>query len=335
MRVIVYTQNLPVSDPESLIDVDLPRPSPRGRDLLIEVVAVSVNPVDVKQRAASPAPLGGRILGYDGAGIVRETGSDVGMFEVGDEVYWAGQINRPGSDAQFQLVDERIVGHKPRTIDFADAAALPLTTITAWELLFDRLGLTADSTGHLLVVGATGGVGSMVVQLTRALAPEVTIVATASTPEGANWVLELGADQVVDHRRGLLEQVGSVAPGGIDWIFSSHTEGQIDTYASILRPFGQIAAIDDPQTLDIVPLKSKSIAFHWEFMFTRPVRKTPDMVAQHELLDQVATLVDAGRIVSTATTRLAPLDAERLREAHGLVETGHTIGKVVLSGWPA
>ena len=333
MRAIVYTQNLPSDDPAAFLDVDLPRPEPRGRDLLIEVMAVSVNPVDVKQRAGSPPPPEGRVLGYDGAGIVRETGKDVGLFEVGDEVYWAGQINRPGSDAEFQLVDERIVGRKPRSLDFADAAALPLTTITAWEALVDRLGLTRESTGALVVVGATGGVGSMVVQLARALSPEVVIVATASTAEGSNWVLGLGADHVVNHHHGLAEQLANVAPSGVDWIFSSHTEGQIETYAGILRPFGQIVAIDDPVTLDVVPLKPKSIAFHWEFMFTRPVRRTPDMVRQHELLDRVSELIDAGEVVTTASTRLSPLDAEHLREAHALVESGRTIGKVVVSGW--
>ncbi len=334
MRAIGYTQNLPATDPASLVDLEREVPAPDGRDLLVEVRAVSVNPVDVKRRASDRPAEGGTILGFDAAGIVRDVGPAVELFAVGDEVYYAGAVNRQGSDAEYQLVDERIVGHKPATLGFADAAALPLTTITAWEVLFDRLGLHEKSTGTLLVVGASGGVGSMILQLVDALLPEVVVIGTASRPEAEKWERELGAEHTVNHHGDLVAQVLEIAPDGVEWVFSSHTEGQLDSYAKLLKPFGHVVAIDNPTTADVVQLKSKSIAFHWELMFTRPVQQTPDMIGQHELLDEVAGLVDAGRIVTTATKTLSPLDAERLREAHRLVEAGTMIGKVVVAGWP-
>jgi NADPH2:quinone reductase len=334
MRAIGYLDNLPVTDPEALVDLELPVPSPGSHDLLVEVRAVSVNPVDVKQRANAKPDSGGRILGFDAAGVVHAIGDRVELFAPGDEVYYAGTINRAGADSQFHAVDERIVGHKPRTLSFEDAAALPLTTITAWESLFERLNLTQNSTGTLLVVGASGGVGSMVLQLAEKLVPGLHVIATASRPEAEKWVRELGADDTVNHRGDLAGQVLELAPKGVDYLFTSHSAGQIETYAKIVRPFGHIVAIDEPAGLEIGALKSKSIAWHWEYMFTRPVQRTPDMLGQHELLDEVAVLVDAGRIVSTATTRLSPLDAEQLREAHRLVESGSVIGKVVVGGWP-
>jgi NADPH2:quinone reductase len=335
MKAIGFTENLPSTDPRSLVDLDREAPEPGGHDLLVEVHAVSVNPVDVKQRANRKPDAGGTILGFDAAGIVVSVGDAVELFEVGDAVYYAGTNDRPGSNSQYQLVDERIVGHKPSSLGFADAAALPLTTITAWEVLFDRFELTESSVGTMLVVGASGGVGSMILQLLDALVPGITVIGTASRPDAEKWEHGLGAEHTVDHHGDLAQQVLAIAPDGIEWIFSSHSDGQLATFAAMLKPFGQIAAIDDPKTLDVVPLKSKSIAFHWEFMFTRPLHHTPDLVAQHELLDEVAGLIDAGRLVTTATVRLSPLDAEQLREAHRLVEDGTMIGKVVVSGWPA
>jgi NADPH2:quinone reductase len=330
MKAIISTTGVPATDPTALIDAERESPEPEGRDLLVEVHAVSVNPVDVKRRASSPS---GTILGYDAAGVVRAVGDGVELFAVGDEVYYAGAVDRPGSNAQYQLVDERIVGHKPSSLSFGDAAALPLTTITAWEVLFERLGLHEKSTGTLLVVGASGGVGSMMLQLVDALLPGVTTIGTASRPEAVEWERGLGAEHTVDHHGDLVAQVREIAPGGVEWIFSSHTR-TLDDYATLLKPFGHIALIDDPKTLDVVPLKSKSASLHWEFMFTRPVQHTPDMIGQHELLDEVAGLIDTGRLRSTVTTTLSPLDAERLREAHRLVEDGSVIGKVVVAGWP-
>lgn len=331
MHAVVRRAALPVTDGESLVDATVPVVPPTGRDLLIRVEAVSVNPVDVKVRGGGPASPEGRTLGYDGAGTVVAIGPEATLFSPGDDVWWAGALTRPGSNAQFQLVDERVVGRKPTTLDWADAVALPLTTITAWETLFDRLALTPESTGTLLIAGATGGVGSIMLQLVRELLPNVRTVATASRPEGEHWVRSLGADVVVNHRGDLASQVLEVAPGGVEWVFTGHSRDQVDTYARIVKPFGHIVAIDDEKGQDLSVLKPKSITWHWELMFTRTLFSTPDMVEQHRLLDTVADLVDAGRVVTTATTRLTGIDAATLREAHGIVEAGTVIGKVVIA----
>ncbi|MGN6036653.1 zinc-binding alcohol dehydrogenase family protein [Brevibacterium casei] len=328
---IGYEKNLPAADPEALTarEVDVPALGPH--DLLVEVEAVSVNPVDVKLRAGAPAN-GFKVLGFDAAGTVREVGSEVTAFAPGDEVYYAGSIDRPGTNQRLHLVDERITGRKPQSLSFADAAALPLTAITAWETLFDRLALTEDSTGTLLVVGATGGVGSIMLTLAEALLPNVTVIATASDDERAAWVRGLGAEHVVNHRDDLTAQVLAVAPDGVDWLFTAHSEGQIETYAQIVRPFGHIVAIDDGPR-DVFPLKGKSIAWHWELMFTRPIQQTLDMIGQHRLLNAVADLVDQGRIRTTVTTTLSPISPATLREAHELVESGRVVGKVTVHGW--
>jgi zinc-binding alcohol dehydrogenase family protein len=332
---IGYRRNLPITDPAALEDVQLPRPVPGPHDLVVEVRAVSVNPADVKVRASS-APRGGvRVLGFDAAGIVREIGSEVTLFAPGDEVYYAGSIGRPGTNAALHAVDERIVGRKPASIGFTEAAAMPLTALTAWEGLFDKLRVTPETTGTLLMVGGPGGVGSMVLQLVRALVPGLRVIATASRPEGEEWVRELGAHAVVNHRKGLVEEVARVAPDGVDLIFSTHSSGQVKAFTQILKPFGQIVAIDDPATLDVTGLKSKSLTWHWELMFTRPLQQTPDMIRQHEILQELATLVEAGTVVSTVSTVLRPIDAEQLRQAHQIVETGRTIGKVVVANEPA
>ncbi len=330
MNAVVRYRPLPAADPRSLVDAREPRPTATGHDVLVKVEAVSVNPADVQSRGHGRPTPKGRILGYDGAGTVIDTGPDVTLFRPGDEVWWAGQIDRPGSNADFQLVDERITGRKPDTLDWAQAAAMPLTTITAWEALFDRLQLTGQSCGTLLVVGATGGVGSMVVQIAETLLPGVTTIATSSTPDGDRWVRSLGADAIVNYSQDLAEQVRHAAPAGVDWIFTSHSRGQIDLYAHVLKPFGHIVAIDDVQGQDLLPLKAKSIAWHWELMFTRPQQHTPDMIGQHNLLDAAAGLVDAGRLRSTLTQQLTGFDAVTLRHAHAAVETGGTIGKVVV-----
>jgi len=324
-----YRRSLPLTDPAALEDVTLPRPVPGPHDLLVDVRAVSVNPVDVKVRASRDPQGDVKVLGFDAAGVVQEVGPAVTRFAPGDEVFYAGSIGRPGTDAALHAVDERIVGRKPASLTFAEAAALPLTTITAWEGLFDRLRIVPTTTGTLLMVGGPGGVGSMVLQLARALVPGLRVVATASRPEGAEWVRSLGAHDVVNHRLGLRAEVLRIAPDGVDYIFSTHSGGQVDDYVALLKPFGQVVAIDDPTTLDVLPLKPKSLSWHWEFMFTRALQDPPE--GQGELLDTVADLVDDGRIRSTATTVLRPIDAEQLREAHRLVEAGTVIGKVVVA----
>src|ERR1700760_4534285 len=310
MRAVGYRKPLPISDPASLEDLQLPVPEPGPRDLLVRVEAVSVNPVDVKVRASADPGDEPRILGYDAAGTVVATGSDVLLFTPGDEVYYAGTIDRPGTDAQFHVVDERIVGHKPRTLSFGEAAALPLTTITAWESLFDRFRLNPESAGVLLVLGAAGGVGSMITQLTRALTRGV-VIGTASRPESRQWAQELGAHHVIDHHD-LVGGVRGITPDGVNYVFSPHTAGSIGDFAEILRPGGAVVAIDEPEGLDILPLKDKSIAFHWEFMFTRPLFQPPDMVEQHELLDRVAQMADEGTIRTTLTRELGPISAGTL-----------------------
>ncbi|MDQ1130072.1 zinc-binding alcohol dehydrogenase family protein [Microbacterium sp. SORGH_AS_0888] len=321
----------PVDAPDSLIDAKIPSPpAPGGRDLLVEVRAVSVNPVDVKVRASGNRAGKDRVLGWDASGIVLAAGDEATLFRPGDEVYYAGSLERSGSYASQQLVDERIVGAKPATLTHAETAALPLTAITAWEALFDKLRLTADTTGTLLVLGAAGGVGSILIQLAKALTG-VKVIATASRAESRAWAEHLGADVVVDHTDpDLARSILKIAPGGVDFAFTSQSKGRIPLFTNVLRPFGQIVAIDDERDLDFYALKDKAISWHWEFMFARP-RHGWDLEAQHHLLNRVAELIDAGRIRTTLTQTLAPLNATSLREAHALVETGHATGKIVVA----
>lgn len=327
MRAVGFWKALPISNPESLVDAEVPVPTPGPHDLLVRVEAVSVNPADVKSRSGSD-PKGFRILGYDAAGVVTAVGDAVTMFAVGDEVYYSGQIDRPGSNAQFQAVNENIVGHKPASFDFAEAAALPVATLTAWEILFDHFGLTERSTGTLLMVGAAGGVGSMVLQLARARTG-LTVVGTAGRGDSKRWATEMGAHHVVD-RHDLVASVHAAAPDGVDYLVSPFSKGNIDAYAELIRPLGHIAATDEPEGLDLLPLKAKSVTWHWEFIFTRPML-LPDDTYQHELLEETAKLVDAGRVRSIATTRLGPLDARTMRDAHARVESSAAIGKVVVT----
>ncbi|AOX67544.1 NADPH:quinone reductase [Curtobacterium sp. BH-2-1-1] len=335
VRAIGQTAALPVTSARSLVPTTIPEPVPGAHDLLVAVHAVSVNPVDVKLRGNAEPDGGVRVLGFDASGTVRAVGEAVTLFAPGDEVYYAGAIDRPGSNAELQLVDERIVGRRPTTLTHTQAASLPLTAITAWESLFDKLRIDSDATGTLLVVGGAGGVGSMAIQLARTLRPGVRVIATASREESAAWVRELGAETVVDHHGDLAAQVLDIAPDGIEWILTTNSSGQLPVYERMLRPFGQIVAIDDPEHVDVVALKSKAISWHWEFMFARSLHQANDMHRQHELLDTVADLVDAGRIRHTATTVLRPISAETLREAHALVESGRVIGKVVVTDEPA
>ncbi|WP_263410967.1 zinc-binding alcohol dehydrogenase family protein [Terriglobus tenax] len=321
--------------PEVLTDITLPDPVAAGRDLLVEVKAVSVNPVDMKVRA-SQKPVDGneyRVLGYDAAGVVKAVGPEVTLFKPGDEVYYSGTLMRQGTNAELHLVDERIVGLKPKSLDFAHAAALPLTAVTAWELLFDRLGVMPDDQNDkrtLLVTGAAGGVGSILVQLARQLTG-LTIVGTASREETKKWALELGAHQVIDHSQPLAAQLGGRQAELIASLTA--TDEHYAQLVEALAPQGAIGVIDDPATLDAKPLKRKSASLHWEFMFARSIFQTPDMIRQHELLTRVAALVDAGTLRTTADDNLGPINAANLRTAHERIATGKVRGKMVLSGW--
>ncbi|VXC27500.1 zinc-binding alcohol dehydrogenase family protein [Massilia sp. 9I] len=332
MKAVVYTQHgLPISDPQSLKDMELPMPLAGPHDLLVEVRAVSVNPVDTKIRrgVAVTEP---RVLGWDASGIVRGVGAEVTLFKEGDEVFYAGSLLRPGSNSQFQTVDERIVGRKPATLDFAQSAALPLTAITAWELLFDRLKvLEGGGAGKsLLIIGAAGGVGSILVQLARQLTA-LTVIGTASRDETRNWVRELGAHHVIDHGQPLRAQLEALGIPAADIVISlTHTDQHYDAIVDVLAPQGQFALIDDPAQLDAVPLKRKSISLHWELMFTRSMFETPDMIKQHELLSRVADMVDAGSLRTTLGQHFGVINAENLRRAHTLIESGRAVGKIVL-----
>ena len=337
MRAVAYKQPQPISAETSLIDIDLPTPEAKGHDLLVEVKAVSVNPVDVKVRASAAPPEGEyKILGWDAAGIVRAVGPEVTMFKPGDEVFYAGAINRGGSNVEFHLVDERIVGAKPKSLDFAAAAALPLTSITAYEALFDRLKVQDPIPGvanAILIIGGAGGVGSIAIQIARALT-DLTVIATASRPETQAWVKELGAHHVIDHSKPLAPQIEALGIGAPAFIFSTtNTADHIASIVDAIAPQGRFALIDDPKTLDVMPFKRKSASIHWELMFTRPLFNTADMIEQHRLLTKVAELVDTGKVRTTLTETAGTINAANLKKAHALVETGKMKGKVVLAGF--
>ncbi len=338
MKAVGYTTSLPVTDPRCLIDVTAETPAPGPRDLRVAVKAVSVNPVDtkVRMRAAPAADAPARILGYDAAGVVEAVGSGVTLFRPGDEVFYAGSIVRPGTNSEFHLVDERIVGRKPTSLSFAQAAALPLTAITAWEMLFDRFGVNPGKTPDgraLLVIGGAGGVGSIMIQLARKLTA-LTVIATASRKETRDWCLKLGADHVIDHSKALADQLKAIGHAQVALVAGvSGTDRSFPQLEAIIAPQGKFALIDDPKTLDISPLKRKAVSVHWESMFTRAIFETPDMIAQHKLLNEVSAMIDGGLIVTTAAQELSPINAANLIKAHAQIESGTTIGKVVLAGW--
>ncbi|MGO4114405.1 zinc-binding alcohol dehydrogenase family protein [Rhizobium ruizarguesonis] len=337
MRAVAYKTPQPISAETSLIDVELPTPEARGHDLLVEIKAISVNPVDVKVRAHSAPPADElKVLGWDAAGIVKAVGADVTLFRPGDEVFYSGVISRPGSNAEFHLVDERIVGAKPKSLDFAAAAALPLTSITAYEALFDRLKVQDAVSGaarSILIIGGAGGVGSIAIQITRALT-DLTVIATASRPETQDWVKELGAHHVVNHSQPIAPQVAALGLGAPGFIFSTtNTDSHIGEIVEAIAPQGRFALIDDPKTLDIVPFKRKAVSVHWELMFTRPLYGTPDMIEQHKLLNRVSELVDAGKIRTTLSEIVGPINAANLKTAHAMVESGRMKGKAVLAGF--
>lgn len=338
MKAVAYYQSLPADHAEALQDVELPAPTPGPRDLLVEVKAISVNPVDTKiRRNVAPTDGAAKVLGWDASGIVKAVGSEVSLFQPGDRVYYAGAINRAGANSELHVVDERIVGHMPKSLPFAEAAALPLTAITAWELLFERLQITQGSTDQgqsLLIVGAAGGVGSILVQLARQLTG-LTVIGTASRPETQAWVRQLGAHHVIDHRQPLSEELKRIGIDQVTHVASlTQTDQHFAQLVEALAPQGRLALIDDPeQALDIMQLKRKSLSLHWELMFTRSLFETADMIEQHRLLDRVAELVDAGTLHTTLGEHFGSINAANLRRAHALLESGTAKGKIVLEGF--
>ena len=338
MKAVGYQTPQAISAADSLIDITLPDPVAEGRDLLVEVKAVSVNPVDTKVRK-SAAPAEGeayKVLGWDASGIVRAVGPEVTLFQPGDRVWYAGSIARPGTNSELHRVDERIVGHMPKSLDFAQAAALPLTAITAWEMLFDRLGIApgkAPGAGTLLIIGASGGVGSILTQLAARLTG-LTVIGTASRPQTQAWVKELGAHHVIDHSQPIAAELKRIGFPQVDHIVSlTQTDAHFDQIVEAIAPQGKFGLIDDPASLDVTKFKRKSVSVHWELMFTRALFGTADMIGQHRLLNEVAALVDAGLIRTTLAERFGPINAANLQRAHALIESGKARGKVVLEGW--
>lgn len=337
MKAVAYQIAGPLDRDQSLVDVALERPVAQGRDLLVKVRAISVNPVDTKIRRNVSAPTGDwKVLGWDAVGEVVEVGEAVIGYRPGDQVFYAGALDRPGANSEFHLVDERIVGHKPQSLSDAEAAALPLTVITAWEMLFDRLEVRRAITGAanaILVIGGAGGVGSITIQLLRALT-DLTVIATASRPETQEWVRMLGAHHVIDHRQPLAAQVAALGLGQPAFVFSTtETQGHLADIAELIAPQGRFGLIDDPDVLDAMPFKRKSVSLHWELMFTRSLYQTVDMAEQGRLLDEVSKLVDAASIRTTVTEVLRPINAENLKAAHAVLESGKARGKLVLEGF--
>jgi NADPH:quinone reductase-like Zn-dependent oxidoreductase len=357
MKAVGYRKSLPIDAADALIDFETAKPEPRGRDIRVAVKAISANPVDYKVRKRAAPPEGEtKILGYDAAGVVDAVGPDVTLFKTGDEVFYAGSIQRQGTNSEFHLVDERIVGRKPKTLSFAQAAALPLTSITAWELLFDRLTAMPKAAvlplssvsaawqlvhdqfhvankSTLLIVGGAGGVGSILIQLARRLTG-LTVVATASRPETQKWCLDLGAHGVIDHTMPMKEQIERLKLPPVALIASlTNTDQHYKALADIIAPQGKYGLIDDPPEFNVSVFKSKAVSIHWESMFTRSSFQTPDMIAQHNLLNDVADLIDKGVLRTTLDQTFGTINAANLKRAHALLESGKSRGKIVLEGW--
>jgi NADPH:quinone reductase len=341
MKAVGLYKYLPIDDPESLIDVDVPAPKPRAQDLLVRVKAVSVNPVDTKVRAPKDkVETEPKILGWDAAGVVEAVGEAVSLFSVGDEVYYAGSITRQGCNAEYHLVDERIVGRKPRNLSFEEAAAMPLTTLTAWEALFGRMGVAPrpqenGSAGTLLVIAGAGGVGSIAIQIAKRVAG-LRVIATASRGETEAWCRELGADEVINHREPLKDELQRIDAGEVDFILcAANTEAHLQNMADSIKPQGKvclIVGVKGGQPVNINIFQSKSVAICWEYMFTRAMYETPDMAAQHDILEKTARLLEDGTLRHTMREHYGPLNAENLRRAHAMLESGRMIGKLVLGG---
>ena len=337
MKAVGYRKSLSIEDNDALIDFETAKPEPKGRDIRVAVKAVSVNPVDTKVRKRAAPPEGEtKILGYDAAGVVDAVGPDVSLFKPGDEVFYAGSILRQGTNSELHLVDERIVGNKPKTLSFAQAAALPLTSITAWELLFDRLGAVPGKSVDprtLLITGGAGGVGSILIQLARRLTG-LTVLATATRPESQKWCLDLGAHAVIDHAKPMKEQIDKLKLPPVALVTSlTFTDQHYKAIADVMAPQGRFGLIDDPPEFSAAAFKGKAISIHWESMFTRSSFQTPDMIAQHHLLNDVADLIDKGVLRTTLDQSFGTINAANLKRAHALLESGKSRGKIVLEGW--
>lgn len=336
MKAVGFTHYLPVEDTNAFLDLEIDKPAPKGHDILVAVKAVAINPVDTKVRAPKDKVEDqARIIGYDASGVVEAVGSAVTLFKPGDEVYYAGDITRSGTNAEFHLVDERIVGRRPTSLSHAEAAALPLTTITAYEAFFDRLGIDrdgADGGQSILIIGAGGGVGSIGIQLAKLAG--LKVIATASRPETSAWVQELGADHVVNHREDMVAQIRALGIQHVDHIAIFNDMRHWETAVELIRPQGGIVSIDDTDLpMPMGGMKMKAASLHWEFMFARSMHQTHDMVEQHKLLTYVAGQIDAGKIKTTVSKRMSPINATNMREAHRLVETGQAKGKIALEGF--
>ncbi len=335
MKAVGYQKSLPIDHEQSLIDITLPKPTAKGRDLLVKIEAVSVNPVDTKVRKRAEPDAGQyKVLGWDAVGEVVSVGGEVENFSVGDLVWYAGDITRPGSNSEFHLVDERIVARKPETLNYAQAAAIPLTAITAWELLFDRLQLDACQDASLLIIGASGGVGSILTQLAVQLT-SATVIGTASREVSRSWVKKLGAHHVINHQNALSDELARLKLKSVTHVISlNQTDQHFDEIIKVLAPFGHLALIDDPkEPIDILKMKTKSLSLHWELMFTRSMFQTPDIEQQGELLQKVSALIDEGKIVTTIGEHYGEINAQNLRRAHAFIEQGRAIGKIVLEGF--
>ncbi|MCH1923905.1 zinc-binding alcohol dehydrogenase family protein [Shewanella sp. C32] len=336
MKAIGYQQKHALGAAQTLTDIELPTPTAGAHDLLVQVSAISVNPVDTKIRSNASADDGSyKVLGWDAVGTVTAVGSDVSLFKVGDRVWYAGDLTRPGSNAEYQLVDERIAAKAPNTFSDAEAAALPLTALTAWELLFDRLQIGAENSTpqYLLIVGAAGGVGSIMVQLAKTLT-DVTVIATAGREASKQWLTELGADHVIDHHQDFAPQLSALGIEGVQYVASlNNTDDHIERIVAALKPQGKLGLIDDPQVFDLKLLKRKSLSLHWEFMYTRSMFSTEDMQRQHDILTEMATLADNGKIRTTVTERFGSINAANILRAHELLESHQARGKIVLSGF--
>jgi zinc-binding alcohol dehydrogenase family protein len=334
MKAIGYYQSLPIDQEQALIDLELATPKVSGQDILVAVKAIAVNPVDTKiRRNVQPQGDEPKVLGWDAAGVVIETGPDVTLFKPGDEVWYAGDLTRPGTNSEYHLVDERIAAKKPESLTFQEAAALPLTSLTAWELLFDRLTISPTEKSTLLITGAAGGVGSILVQIARKLT-NLTIIGTAARPESVKWILNNGAHHVIDHSKDMKSQLQALNIDEVDYVISlTHSDEHGKALVDVLKPQGKFALIDDPQHLDFKIFKLKSISVHWEMMYTRSMYKTPDMIRQHEILKEVAKLVDSGQIKTTVAECMGVINVANLRKAHALLESGLARGKIVLSGF--
>ncbi|OKO90036.1 NADPH:quinone reductase [Bradyrhizobium sp. NAS80.1] len=337
MKAVGYKKSLPIEDQDALIDFETAKSEPRGRDIRVAVKAISANPVDYKVRKRAAPPEGEvKILGYDAAGVVDAVGPEVTLFKPGDEVFYAGSILRQGTNSEFHLVDERIVGNKPKSLSFAQAAALPLTSITAWELLFDRLGAVPGKSVDprtLLITGGAGGVGSILIQLARRLTG-LTVLTTATRPESRKWCLDLGAHAVIDHAKPMKEQIEKLKLPPVALVASlTFTDQHYKSIAEFMAPQGRFGLIDDPPEFAIAAFKGKAISVHWESMFTRSSFQTPDMIAQHHLLNDVADLIDKGVLRTTLDQTFGTINAANLKRAHALLESGKSRGKIVLEGW--